>query len=270
MTSKKYSILEDDCKTVNRKKVYRIRAMRSIEGIVSTGETGGYVEAEKNLSHEGRCWIRDEAVAMGWSEVSEDAQIRDNAKAYGHAKVSGRALVYNSAEISGRAMVTGNASIFQKAEIYGDALVSGNAIVYDEASIMGMARIDENARVFGRAVLSGNVVITGNARIFGSTVISKGTFSSGAFNHDELQSMVNTFRLSTMPEILDDIHYIGEMIKKEGMVPRSELGGLKSRLLQYHRMMEGYKRFLVDELEIIDGLLETYRMFIEERDHKGG
>ena len=53
-------------------KVYRIRSLRNF-GTVKVGQLGGFVEKEENLSHEGNCFIYDDAV------VCEDARVRDDA-----------------------------------------------------------------------------------------------------------------------------------------------------------------------------------------------
>ena len=42
-------------------KVYRIRSLRNFE-TVKVGQLGGFVEKEENLSHEGNCFIYDDAV----------------------------------------------------------------------------------------------------------------------------------------------------------------------------------------------------------------
>lgn len=54
---------------------------------MSTGELGGWVESEDNLSHDGNCW------------VSECAEVSEDAKVYGNAKVSGHASVYGDSAL---------------------------------------------------------------------------------------------------------------------------------------------------------------------------
>ena len=76
---KKYELTEETF-TVFGKTLYRIRAVRDF-GSVKTGEFGGYIEKEENLSHFG------------------DAQVYGNAKVYGDARVSGNAWVYGNAEV---------------------------------------------------------------------------------------------------------------------------------------------------------------------------
>ena len=70
---KKYELTEETF-TVYGKTLYRIRAVRDF-GSVKTGEFGGYIEKEENLSHFGDAWV------------------------YGNAKVYGNAWVYGNAEV---------------------------------------------------------------------------------------------------------------------------------------------------------------------------
>ncbi len=76
---KKYELTEETF-TVFGKTLYRIRAVRDF-GSVKTGEFGGYIEKEENLSHFGNAWVYG------------------NAKVYGDARVSGNAWVYGNAEV---------------------------------------------------------------------------------------------------------------------------------------------------------------------------
>ena len=58
--------LTTDSKVVFGRKLFRIKALVSF-GNVEKGEIGGYVEKEKNLSHDGDAWVSGDA------EVSGDA-----------------------------------------------------------------------------------------------------------------------------------------------------------------------------------------------------
>ena len=70
----------------------RIRAIKNF-GNVKAGDLGGFIENEKNLSHEGLCWVSDEA------------------RVFDSASVSGSAWVFGSARVCGSASVSGNASV---------------------------------------------------------------------------------------------------------------------------------------------------------------
>ena len=76
---KKYELTEETL-TVSEKTLYRIRAVRDF-GSVKTGEFGGYIEKEENLSHFGNAWISGDAWVYG------EARVSGNAWAYGNAEV---------------------------------------------------------------------------------------------------------------------------------------------------------------------------------------
>ena len=125
---KKYELTEETV-TVYGKTLYRIRAVRDF-GSVKTGEFGGYIEKEENLSHFGNAWIYGDA----W--------------VYGDARVSGNAWIYGDARVFGDARVSGNARVSENAWVYGDARVSGNAWAYGEVQVAGNAWIYGDAEVF--------------------------------------------------------------------------------------------------------------------------
>ena len=124
---KKYELTEETL-TVSEKTLYRIRAVRDF-GSVKTGEFGGYIEKEENLSHFGNAWISGDAWVSGDARVSGNARVFGNAWVYGDARVSGNARVF------GNAWVSGNARVFGNAWVYGEARVSGNAWAYGNAEV---------------------------------------------------------------------------------------------------------------------------------------
>ena len=93
MTTPKYEIKDG-----------RVVALRDF-GDVKTGDVGGFVDGEHNLSHDGLCWI------------------------FGDARVSGRTWVSGDARVAGRAQVSGDALVFGRAQVFGDARVSGNVCI---------------------------------------------------------------------------------------------------------------------------------------------
>ena len=88
---KKYR-LTDEKIIVGCRTLYRIQALRDF-GDVKEGEFGGWIESEKNLSHEGSAWI------SGNARVSGNACVYGDARVYGDAQVSGDAWVYGDADI---------------------------------------------------------------------------------------------------------------------------------------------------------------------------
>ena len=143
---KKYELIPSD-----KEGLYRIKALRDFDDVMK-GFIGGYIESEHNLSHDGNCWVYDDAV------------VRDNAQVYG------------------------NAQIYHEAIVEGNAVVCDNVQIYDIA-VMGNARVEDNARIWGHAVIQDNAIVCGNAHICGYAVISddkdyiifKNWWSSGRF-----------------------------------------------------------------------------------------
>ena len=91
---KKYELTEETV-TVYGKTLYRIRAVRDF-GSVKTGEFGGYIEKEENLSHFDNAWVCGDAWVFGNARVYDDAWVFGNARVYDDAWVSGNAEVFNT------------------------------------------------------------------------------------------------------------------------------------------------------------------------------
>lgn len=96
---KKYRLLVDDTITVSGRTLYRIEALRDFTD-VEKGDKGGYVESEDNLSHDGNCWVFDNARVSDNALVRDDALVYDNAHVSGTARVLGKTCVLGNAQIS--------------------------------------------------------------------------------------------------------------------------------------------------------------------------
>ena len=149
---KKYELTEETV-TVYGKTLYRIRAVRDF-GSVKTGEFGGYIEKEENLSHFGNAW------------VSGNAWVFDNARVFGNAWVSGNAWVFDNARVYDNAWVFGNAWVFDNARVYDNAWVFDNARVYDNAKVYDDAWVCGDAKVYGDAWVSGNAEVFNTRHFF--------------------------------------------------------------------------------------------------------
>lgn len=89
--NRKYKLIGEPI-VVDGKELYRIQAVKNF-GDVVIDQIGGFVESEENLSHQGTCWIYDDAKAMDSSQIIEDA------------KVYGTSIVCDDATIMGNATV---------------------------------------------------------------------------------------------------------------------------------------------------------------------
>ena len=67
---KKYELTEQHPDTG----LWRIKALRDF-GNVAKGDIGGWIEGEKNLSHEGNAWVSGYACVFGDAWVSGDARV---------------------------------------------------------------------------------------------------------------------------------------------------------------------------------------------------
>lgn len=89
---KKYEFTGETKTFDNGVTLQRIRAAVSF-GSVKAGDTGGWIEKEKNLSHCGNAWVCDDAKVYGNAKVYGDAWVCDDAEVCGDAKVCGDAEV---------------------------------------------------------------------------------------------------------------------------------------------------------------------------------
>jgi len=180
---KKYKLLKDDFiewKGVTR--LYRIKACKSF-GDVKEGDLGGYVEHEWNLSHEGICWIYDDAKVWGNARIYNDVRVWENASIHGKACAKGRASIHGNAEIFGSALIRDCAEVGDNAKIYGSAVVGdfaeigGNAEIFGSVQVYDFAKISGNAKIFNRARIGGETLISGDARVYGEAKIMYGSLT---------------------------------------------------------------------------------------------
>lgn len=116
-THNKYELVPEDTVEVCGLKLFRIRALQSF-GNVTSGQRGGYIESEHNLSHTGDAWVYDNARVSGGARVSGNAWVYGNAQVHDNAWVSGGARVYGNAQVSGNARVSGDARVYGNASIF--------------------------------------------------------------------------------------------------------------------------------------------------------
>ena len=130
---KKYE-LTDETKFFCGKPLHRIVALRDF-GSVKKGDKGGWIEKEENLSHEGNCWVYDEA------RVSGNAKVCDNAKIYDYVIVYNNARVCNNAKIFDHVISGGNSYVYGNAVIYGKITISGSTEISGFVEVVGEAKI---------------------------------------------------------------------------------------------------------------------------------
>ncbi|WP_142417020.1 hypothetical protein [Bartonella massiliensis] len=116
IVSKKYEFTNESF-TFDGIILHRIRALRDFAD-VKAGSLGGFIESEDNLSHEGNCWVYDNACVVKSGRVYENARVFGNAITYG--RIYGHARVYDNARIAN------NVHVCENAHIHGIAVIREN------------------------------------------------------------------------------------------------------------------------------------------------
>ena len=180
----KYKLLKDTGIPYGDETIYRIQALKDF-AYVHTGDIGGYVASEDNLSQNGNAWIYDDAKAIENSRVSDNAKLEDKAILKGHAKAMDNSTVANLATASGHAELHGNSWLGSHTTLSKNAKLFDSTFVGDFASITGNVTCHDKSFICGDAMLSGNVIVKDNATVKGNSMIYENvTLSDQAFVKD--------------------------------------------------------------------------------------
>lgn len=139
---------------VNGVLVRRIRSLMYIPGVAVINQYGGFVESEGNLSHDGCCWIGDDACVFGGAVVEGDALVSGISRVYDNTRV------YDKARIGGSAWISGRAKVYEEGVVEGDTWVYGDAEICGTALIMGTATIDGVAKITHGIFRNGHIFKT--------------------------------------------------------------------------------------------------------------
>lgn len=185
LTTDEYS--EDDC-TVERKyeltdeirtqrdrdgrqvTMYRIKSLKNFSD-VKIGDLGGWVESYDNLSHEGNCWIYDEASAIGNAKIIDNATLRDRSVVMGNAKVCGDSELHDNSHAVDNATISGNVKLFDSVVVFDDAVVRESATLRGSVFVYGTADVSGNSTVSGDLHIHGNVKVVGRSNTSGSVTV---------------------------------------------------------------------------------------------------
>lgn len=137
---KKYKLTKETTTLTNGKVLHRIMALRSFND-VKTGDLGGFVESEDNLSHIGDCWIFDDAMAYDNGRVYQNARLYGDAKIYESAIINGYAVLYDHARAFGNSIVGERSYLSSAAKIYGDAYIGGDFSACKDVNICGNVKL---------------------------------------------------------------------------------------------------------------------------------
>jgi len=96
--------------------MFRVKALKDF-GVIKTGEIGGLIEREGNLSQAGNAWIFGNARVHEYARVSGNAEVSGDVRVYGDARVFGNARIYGNAKVFGYVQVCGDARVFGNAKV---------------------------------------------------------------------------------------------------------------------------------------------------------
>jgi carbonic anhydrase/acetyltransferase-like protein (isoleucine patch superfamily) len=186
MSSNKYEFTGEEREWLNTGRIVkRIRAIRDIgDGLITAGTLGGWIESEKNLSHDGNCWVADESSVAMSALVSDDAFISKYAQLWDHAHVYGKVHVTDQSSVFGDASVSGDIKLREMSRVCGFAVIEnasgfmrGIASVGGHARVTGSIIINDRADVGDHAVIDGkNILLQGECKILGGAKL-KGTIT---------------------------------------------------------------------------------------------
>lgn len=90
---------------------------------------GGWIESERNLSHEGDAWITRDATAFGSALVEKNAILIDMATIKDNSIVTDNAVVGGEMDICGKIKISGNTKISGDIYIFGEFEIKNNKLI---------------------------------------------------------------------------------------------------------------------------------------------
>lgn len=245
----KYKILQDETIRHEGRTLYRIQAVKDFNDVKS-GDRGGWIQKEKNLSQDGLCWLYNDAKAYDDAKVEKNATLRDNVQAFGNACICGNVKcsenviikdnarlfgdvvlqyfvqVYENADIRDRVVVSKHAQIHGNASLSGDVYVGDNVNIYGHAMLTGLTYVEDDVVIYGHVVLGSDDIICGDA-----VIDSNKSFITFFVNEDDERKHVVTYSASNMMWSLD---WLGSLTTEEFLKHESTVSDYAYTLAQQY------------------------------------
>ena len=170
---KKYELIKESKTIFEGIEIYRIRALKDFSD-VRTGDIGGWVCSEDNLSQNGNCWIYDNAKCLDDARVYYNAKMYDNAIMcddaimYDNSRMFNNTIMYNNSRIFNNAKMYDNAMMYNNTRMFSNAIMGDNAIMYDDAIIGDNAKMFDNSRMYDDAIMYDNAILDKDKLLYGS------------------------------------------------------------------------------------------------------
>lgn len=138
--------------------LHRVRACEDIGETVKTGDLGGFVESESNLSSEpgDEAWLFGDSICCGNACVCKGAALRDNATARDNAYISHGAVLSGSSLAEDGAIICG-ALLAESARVSGNGMLIQSADTGYRPEAIGHAAI--YGKIIGHYLLADDTVI---------------------------------------------------------------------------------------------------------------
>ena len=169
---KKYELTSETMVVHGNIVLHRIRALRDFAN-VKAGDLGGWIEAEKNLSQSGNCWVHDNAKVWGGACVLGNAHVTQRAQVFGRAMVMGTARVRDNAKVYDEAIVSEEAEVGDNVKVYGRSHLHEKVRVINDAEVFDSVRVGGSVNIGGSSILCGNVNLYGISSIYGNAVVKE-------------------------------------------------------------------------------------------------
>ncbi|MBA4698470.1 MAG: hypothetical protein H2212_03470 [Ruminococcus sp.] len=209
--------------------VFRIQAIRDF-GDVKKGDLGGFVQSDRNLAHDGTCWLYGDSLCIGNAVVYEDAKLYDTSKAIDYARIHENAVMLNESKVAQYGDVFGSARLKDEVVVGGSAKIFGQAILDREATVAKKAQVFESAYVSDRATVCGKVY--GNAEVLENALIYENTRLCGVTTvKGDAVVLPGSFLFGTesSPELLEG-NKKGIFVQGEGFIPQEQLKSQKRKI----------------------------------------
>ena len=163
---KKYKILMDKKNTIEWEGhiLYRIKALRNF-GDVKKGDIGGFVESEYNLSHEGNCWIYNNAKAMDNSRIYDNSKMYNNSKMYGHSEMHDNSEMYEDS------VMYNDSRIYDNSAMYNNSKMRDNSVMYNNSKMCNNSEMHNNSMLCDNSRMHGNSKMYDYSRMYNNSVM---------------------------------------------------------------------------------------------------
>jgi len=140
---------------------------------VQAGTPGGWIDDERALCQEGRCWIYDRnSIVFGGAIIRGDARLTGPCEISNGAIIEGAAWIEES-RIGEGAQIGDNVTV-KNSDVRGECRLSGDAQVLEHSQIVGMRGLTQDdtqrLQIYDRAVVIDSRVVH-QAQIYGDAVV---------------------------------------------------------------------------------------------------